>query len=32
LPGNPKGVQEIVPVLMPLALHAIADLQQQQQQ
>lgn len=26
LPGNPKGVGEIVPILLPLALHAIADL------
>lgn len=26
LPGNPKGVGEIVPVLLPLALHAIQDL------
>jgi molybdenum cofactor synthesis domain-containing protein len=26
LPGNPKGVQEIIPVLLPLALHAVADL------
>jgi gephyrin len=26
LPGNPKGVQEIIPVLLPLALHAISDM------
>ena len=26
LPGNPKGVQEIIPILLPLALHAISDL------
>ncbi len=26
LPGNPKGVHEIVPILLPLALHAVADL------
>ncbi|KAG7360069.1 molybdenum cofactor synthesis domain containing protein [Nitzschia inconspicua] len=26
LPGNPKGVQEIIPILLPLALHAVADL------
>ena len=27
LPGNPKGVGEIVPILLPLALHAVSDLQ-----
>jgi molybdopterin adenylyltransferase len=27
LPGNPHGAREILPVLLPLALHAIADLQ-----
>ena len=27
LPGNPKGVGEVVPLLLPLALHAIVDLQ-----
>lgn len=27
LPGNPKGVREIVPILLPLALHAVSDLQ-----
>lgn len=27
LPGNPKGVGEIIPVLLPLALTAIADIQ-----
>jgi molybdopterin adenylyltransferase len=27
LPGNPRGAQEIIPVFLPLALHAIADLQ-----
>lgn len=26
LPGNPIGVREIVPVLLPLALHAISDM------
>jgi molybdopterin adenylyltransferase len=26
LPGNPKGVQEIVPILLPLALHAVSDM------
>ena len=26
LPGNPKGVQEIIPVLLPLTLHAISDM------
>ena len=26
LPGNPQGAQEIIPVLFPLALHAIADM------
>lgn len=26
LPGNPQGAQEIIPVLLPLALHALADL------
>lgn len=26
LPGNPKGVHEIIPILLPLALHAVADL------
>ena len=26
LPGNPKGVQEIIPVLLPLVLHAVAQL------
>jgi molybdopterin adenylyltransferase len=26
LPGNPKGVGEIVPILLPLALHAVSDL------
>jgi molybdopterin adenylyltransferase len=27
LPGNPKGVGEVVPILLPLLLHAVADLQ-----
>jgi molybdenum cofactor synthesis domain-containing protein len=27
LPGNPKGVGEIVPILLPLALHAVSDMQ-----
>lgn len=27
LPGNPKGVGEILPLLLPLTLHAIVDLQ-----
>jgi molybdenum cofactor synthesis domain-containing protein len=26
LPGNPKGVDEIIPILLPLALHAVADM------
>jgi gephyrin len=26
LPGNPKGVGEIIPLLLPLLLHALADL------
>lgn len=26
LPGNPKGVTEIIPILLPLVLHAVADL------
>ena len=26
LPGNPKGVREIIPILLPLCLHAVADL------
>lgn len=26
LPGNPKAVQEILPILLPLALHAVADM------
>lgn len=30
LPGNPKGVGEIMPVLLPILLHAIADMQQSQ--
>lgn len=27
LPGNPKGVGEIVPILLPILLHAISDMQ-----
>ena len=27
LPGNPKGVGEIIPILLPLALHCLHDLQ-----
>jgi len=30
LPGNPKGVGEIVPILLPILLHAIADMQSRQ--
>jgi molybdopterin adenylyltransferase len=30
LPGNPKGVGEVVPLLLPLLLHAVADLQAEQ--
>ena len=30
LPGNPKGVGEIVPILLPILLHAISDLQHTQ--
>lgn len=26
LPGNPRGVDEIIPILLPLALHAVADI------
>jgi molybdenum cofactor synthesis domain-containing protein len=26
LPGNPHSVQEIIPVLLPLLLHAVADV------
>ncbi|CAB9518456.1 Molybdopterin biosynthesis protein CNX1 [Seminavis robusta] len=29
LPGNPQGAAEILPVLMPLACHAIVDLQKE---
>jgi molybdopterin adenylyltransferase len=27
LPGNPKGASEIIPLLLPLAVHAMTDLQ-----
>lgn len=27
LPGNPKGVQEIVPLLLPIVIHGIKDIQ-----
>jgi len=27
LPGNPKGVQEIVPLLLPIVVHGIKDIQ-----
>lgn len=27
LPGNPKGVSEVIPILLPILLHAIADMQ-----
>jgi molybdopterin adenylyltransferase len=30
LPGNPKGVGEVVPILLPLLLHAVLDLQSTQ--
>jgi molybdopterin adenylyltransferase len=30
LPGNPKGVAEVMPILFPLLLHAVADLQEVQ--
>lgn len=30
LPGNPKGVGEVVPILLPLLLHAVVDLQSAQ--
>jgi molybdenum cofactor synthesis domain-containing protein len=30
LPGNPMGVAEVVPVLLPILLHAVADLQAKQ--
>ena len=26
LPGNPNGVHEIIPILLPLALHIVADM------
>lgn len=26
LPGNPKGVREVVPILLPILLHAISDM------
>jgi molybdopterin biosynthesis enzyme MoaB len=26
LPGNPQAVKELVPVLLPLALQAVADV------
>lgn len=26
LPGNPKASREIIPILLPLALHAVADM------
>lgn len=26
LPGNPKGVVEVIPILLPLALHVVADI------
>jgi gephyrin len=26
LPGNPRGVDEIMPILLPLVLHAVADM------
>ena len=29
LPPNPKGVEEVVPLLLPLALHAIVDMQKE---
>jgi gephyrin len=29
LPGNPKGVREIVPILLPILLHAISDMKQE---
>mmetsp|Transcript_23281 Transcript_23281/g.33367 ORF Transcript_23281/g.33367 Transcript_23281/m.33367 type:complete len:392 (-) Transcript_23281:1455-2630(-) len=30
LPGNPKGVEEIVPLLLPLLLYAVNDMQEEQ--
>ena len=30
LPGNPKAVGEIMPILLPLLLHAVVDLQSEQ--
>jgi molybdopterin adenylyltransferase len=30
LPGNPKGVAEVMPLLFPLLLHAVADMQEVQ--
>ncbi len=30
LPGNPKGVVEILPILFPLALHVVADMKAKQ--
>jgi molybdopterin biosynthesis enzyme MoaB len=29
LPGIPKGVREIVPILLPILLHAISDMKQE---
>jgi gephyrin len=29
LPGNPTGVREIVPILLPILLHAIADMKEE---
>jgi gephyrin len=26
LPGNPKGVSEVIPILLPILLHAISDM------
>jgi gephyrin len=26
LPGNPKGVEEIIPILLPILLHGVADM------
>jgi gephyrin len=29
LPGNPKGVCEVVPILLPIVLHAISDMKRE---
>lgn len=31
LPGNPKGAQEVVPILLPLLMHALVDIRSEAQ-